>query len=346
MKLTPEARPILREVALVFALSLVGCLAIIGIGKLVPFVGRNLHAFVAVLFILLPAWAVGRRGEALEDYGLNARGLGRALAIAGLASLVTFPPYAIGHHAWQSWLFGQTLRFDLSNYAAFPDECQGPPRRDAPLSVWCERGEVRFQWRGAATVEARGEGIAVAGAAGARVTAATPPGAPTLLRFEGTDGWAALRVPPGREAAITARRDAGPLPPAEIEVGSGRRAEEQPLRLGRGWWWLLELLLAQIIAVGLPEEIFYRGYVQGRLTAAFGRRRRILGADVSVAAIFWTSVLFALGHFLLDLNPARLAVFFPSLLFGWIRAHTETLGGAIVYHALCNVLVRLLLVHY
>jgi hypothetical protein len=337
VKPAPEARPVLREVALVFALSVGGCLAFVGLGHLVPFVRHNLHAFVAVLFLLLPAWALGRRGETLEDHGLHLSGAGRALAVVGLVMIVTYPPYVLGHHHYQGLVLHRPLQFAWSNYSAFPEECQQLPRTDAALTVTCERDEIRLAWRGPLVVEARGEGLAPAGAS-TRVP-------PDLVRFEGSGGVGAVRVPPGGEARISARRDGKPLSADEIEVGN-RRASEQPVRLGRGWLWLLELFFAQIIAVALPEEVLYRGYMQDRLTAAFPRRRRILGAEVSLPAIFWTSVLFALTHFLIDPNPARLAVFFPSLLFGWIRAHTSTLAGCIAYHAMCNVLVRILVVHY
>jgi hypothetical protein len=347
MRIALRARPILHEVALVFVLSIVLCLVFIGLGKLVPFVRENLHAFVAVVFLLLPAWALGRRGEALEDYGLNGHGLGKALLVAGLLALVTFPPYVIGHHFWQSWILKRDLHFAWSHYAAFPDECQGPPRLGTAASIWCETEEIRVQWKGELTIEARGREIRAGALAGAvRVTTRSAPEGPALLTFEGKDGLAAIRVPPGGEAELTLQRGRQTLRPEEIGLGVDRHPSEQPVRLGRGWWWLLELLLAQVIAVALPEEVLYRGYVQGRLNAAFPRRRRILGAEVSVPSVLWTSALFALGHFLLDLNPLRLAVFFPSIAFGWLREHTRTLAGCIAFHALCNVLVRLLIVHY
>ncbi|MFI5301533.1 MAG: type II CAAX prenyl endopeptidase Rce1 family protein, partial [Polyangiales bacterium] len=37
-------------------------------------------------------------------------------------------------------------------------------------------------------------------------------------------------------------------------------------------------------------------------------------------------------------DPARLAVFFPSLLFGWMRARTGGIGAGIAFHAACNLL--------
>ena len=84
---------------------------------------------------------------------------------------------------------------------------------------------------------------------------------------------------------------------------------------------------AQFVVVGLPEEAFFRGYIQTRLSD----EGSFLRAWLVQAA------LFALIHFVVDLNPARLAVFFPGLLFGWIRKWRKGIGAAIVLHALSNV---------
>ncbi len=43
---------------------------------------------------------------------------------------------------------------------------------------------------------------------------------------------------------------------------------------------------------------------------------------------------------------ARLAVFFPSLLFGWLRSRTGGIGASTVFHALCNTWSELLGVGY
>lgn len=345
----------MREVGLVFVLSLAGCLGFIGLAQLIPFVRQNLHAFVALVFLMLPSWALGRRGQGLEDYGLSTLGLRRALGVAALVAVVTFPPYSLGHHFYQTELLHRPPSFAWSNYSAFPEECQGAPgtrgsvavSEDTPaavLTVWCDRDHVQLRWRGDLSIDVQGS-IDVPGAVLGQGQQATPTERGLSLR--GRDGVASVRVAPGGVAKLAPHRAGVALSPRAIEIGPrGHRAREVPVEAGRGLWWLLELLLAQLIAVALPEEVFYRGYIQGRLSQAFTGRRRILGAQVSVAAIFWTSVLFALGHFLLDLNPQRLAVFFPSLLFGWMRSFTPTLGGSIAYHALCNVLVRVLIVHY
>jgi hypothetical protein len=75
----------------------------------------------------------------------------------------------------------------------------------------------------------------------------------------------------------------------------------------------------------------------GRLEARWPPGRRLLGAPIGYAWLI-SSVLFALGHVLVDFNPQRLAVFFPGLVFGWMRAATGSLAAGAVYHALCNLL--------
>jgi membrane protease YdiL (CAAX protease family) len=50
------------------------------------------------------------------------------------------------------------------------------------------------------------------------------------------------------------------------------------------------------------------------------------------------ALLFGLIHVLVDLDPSRMAVFFPGLLFGWLRAWRGGIGAAIVLHAMSNLL--------
>lgn len=101
--------------------------------------------------------------------------------------------------------------------------------------------------------------------------------------------------------------------------------------------------LTQVIVVGLPEEALFRGYLQGRLEDAWPARVRILGAHVSLPAWLTQAALFGLLHFVVDYNPARLAVFFPALLFGWVRSLRGGVGAAIFVHAACNLLSDLLI---
>jgi membrane protease YdiL (CAAX protease family) len=97
-------------------------------------------------------------------------------------------------------------------------------------------------------------------------------------------------------------------------------------------------LLTQIVVVGLPEEMFFRGYMQGRLEDAWPERVRFLGADVSLRALLLQAAFFAVLHFVVEVHAARLAVFFPALLFGWLRSRRGGIGAAVFVHAFCNVL--------
>ncbi len=103
----------------------------------------------------------------------------------------------------------------------------------------------------------------------------------------------------------------------------------------------LNEIFGQLVIIALPEEAFYRGYLQSRLDEIFPGRLRVLGASVGPALVA-TSAIFALGHFATIHDPARLAVFFPSLLFGWLRYRTRGVGAGIAFHAMCNVFSELL----
>lgn len=99
----------------------------------------------------------------------------------------------------------------------------------------------------------------------------------------------------------------------------------------------LDAALGQLVVVALPEEAFFRGYLQTALDRAWDRRIDILGAKIGPALLV-SSALFAIGHLATIPHPARLAVFFPSLVFGWLRARTGGIGAGVVFHAMCNLL--------
>jgi membrane protease YdiL (CAAX protease family) len=95
--------------------------------------------------------------------------------------------------------------------------------------------------------------------------------------------------------------------------------------------------LGQLVAIALPEEAFYRGYLQSALDGRWAERRwRILGADLGPGWLI-AAAIFAVGHVLTIPHPSRLAVFFPALVFGWLRARTGGIGAAVMFHALCNL---------
>jgi membrane protease YdiL (CAAX protease family) len=97
-----------------------------------------------------------------------------------------------------------------------------------------------------------------------------------------------------------------------------------------------DLVLTQVLGIAMPEEMFYRGFAQTALDKGFQRHFRVLGANLG-PGLFLSSLIFALGHFATNTHAARLAVFFPSLVFGWLREKSGGIGAPVLFHALCNL---------
>ncbi len=104
-----------------------------------------------------------------------------------------------------------------------------------------------------------------------------------------------------------------------------------------------QLLFQQIFVIALPEEFFFRGYLQERLKKLFPTERRFLGASVG-AFLILTSLIFALSHSLITLQWWHPLIFFPSLVFGWLKEKTGTITAPILFHAACNVFSAHLLI--
>jgi membrane protease YdiL (CAAX protease family) len=98
--------------------------------------------------------------------------------------------------------------------------------------------------------------------------------------------------------------------------------------------------LNHLVAVALPEEVFYRGYVMGRLDDIFKGRKSILGVPVGWSLVI-QATLFGLGHVLVDLNPSRFLVFFPALAFGWLRTKRGGIGAPVLLHAGSNIFMEI-----
>ena len=108
------------------------------------------------------------------------------------------------------------------------------------------------------------------------------------------------------------------------------------LRFPTGYGWTN--VVDELFVTALPEEFFYRGWLQSRLKRVWPGGTQLLGVVVGPAMLL-TAVLFALGH-LAIFQVSRLAVFFPALLFGWLRERTGTIVGSTLLHAGCNILAR------
>ncbi len=219
--------------------------------------------------------------------------------------------------------------------------------------------------RRAALIEAAIASLAVS-AAVATVAAAAPhrhAGTGVGLTFLAAVWWLVWRHDDVRVAASglsVGGLVSGPPPRARALARDGLRALAWALVTATiafvpfyfGWrtWWhpraafhlavapyeTLNLVAGQLMLVALPEEAFYRGYLQSRFDEALPPQWLVLGARVGPGLLI-TSAVFALGHLLTVRDPARLAVFFPSLVFGWLRARTGGVGASIGFHVLCNL---------
>lgn len=110
-------------------------------------------------------------------------------------------------------------------------------------------------------------------------------------------------------------------------------------------WFLPKLVAYHLFFVAIPEEMFYRGYMQSRLDERFGTPWRLGGADLGWGWLL-TNLLFAFGHSIVDFQWWHFAIFFPSLVFGWMRARTGGVMAGAFFHAWCNVTVTTLDVFY
>ena len=105
---------------------------------------------------------------------------------------------------------------------------------------------------------------------------------------------------------------------------------------------ILQAVVKGLIAIAvaaIPEEFFFRGYIQEHVFAKYNFR---ILKIVSLKNLF-TSILFGLVHALAFLDITRAATFFPSLLFGLF---TEKSRGRIFYsisfHVVSNILAFIL----
>lgn len=104
---------------------------------------------------------------------------------------------------------------------------------------------------------------------------------------------------------------------------------------------ILKYSAFQLVMVALPEEFFFRGYMQSSLKLIFPAKWRILGVDLGWA---WplTAVIFAFAHSMVSLQWWHFSIIFPALLFGYLRERTGTITAALLFHGASNVVMYLI----
>lgn len=100
----------------------------------------------------------------------------------------------------------------------------------------------------------------------------------------------------------------------------------------------LKFCLFQVFYIALPEEFFFRGYLQTRLNQVLGRPYVLLGARIG-GGLFVATAVFMLLHLVYAVNLWTLGILVPALIFGWLREKTGSITASTVFHALSNILL-------
>ncbi len=354
-------RPILKEVGAIYLAAIALILVCVLIAGAVPFVSQNLYALVAAVFVGVPYFWLSRKNADFDRFGLTWDRAGRGALWGLVLAALTLGPFAVGYWWWETRVQERHFEFSADNLYQWPVDIDGRPAQWGESSgvwVWADGPTLHVGMRAdEEPVEVELEAgrpfePQVFGRVDVRPSAEAKeqrilvePGRP---RARAVIGRASGRSPP-RSLRIEARHpETGQ--PVTIHQGATAAEAGSSLELSRGLSWLLLWALTQLVFIALPEEFFYRGYLQTRLADALRAWRRRRGRDpegrrpLGVSAQnFLTSVLFAVGHVVIPIGgvfvATRAAVFFPSLVFGWLRERTGTIAAPVVYHAAANLMV-------
>jgi hypothetical protein len=353
-RLVPE---ILGMLAVVYVLVLGASL----LAGSVAFVANSLYVIVAAVFLYIPWWWMDREGLDFDAFGLTTEGMGRDIAIGLVAALLTAAPFAAGYWYWQTEVNERAYQFQWSNYLKWAPEYEGEPQSwgDEPgIWIWTRDRQVHVGLRAddsteteiQVDVDAASLPI-VEGEASARM--ASTERTRWEVRLPADSGKSRLVFKPQGPGTEDFTESLSVKVPSDsnvpIYVGpSASRQSGGSFSMQRGLGWLGLWLITHVFFVALPEEFFYRGYLQTRIRQAFGSgEATIFGFTLSNLV---ASIAFAAGHLLIPIGGqiqlGRASVFFPSLIFGWLRDWTGGIAASVTYHAACNMMMLLAAVHF
>ena len=101
------------------------------------------------------------------------------------------------------------------------------------------------------------------------------------------------------------------------------------------WIELFRFGLYQTLVVALPEEFFFRGYLHPILNRAWPQRWNFWGTKLGWGWVF-TALLFAFAHSVIYIRWWHFSIFFPALLFGYLRERSGSITAPILFHAFSN----------
>lgn len=327
-------------------------------------------ALIAAVSIYLPVFLLRRKGESVTAFRVAWPHSMRPPVTLVVAAVV-FPAFSVGFFAYQNLLHGSQACIEPERLAGWP-EALSPLTDNAD---WPDAVTVASTLQGGIVIRngtshpvvlnmivkppnVSGNFFSVEQRRRPQLVIARPDG--TMTATLGSREMLVLSFPagPAKFEIVEAITDTGATRRSNQQRSYGKlEIDDQkmnvqllegehnrvqlPYRAKKGYLWLLTSLLVQVLLIALPEEIFYRGYLQTRLAKLGLPRVEVLGGDVGPAVLI-TSVVFAASHLIATPSPSRLSVFFPSVLFGWLRDRTGSVAGPVVLHALSNILLALL----
>jgi membrane protease YdiL (CAAX protease family) len=90
--------------------------------------------------------------------------------------------------------------------------------------------------------------------------------------------------------------------------------------------------LVVVCITPVAEEIIFRGAIQ----TMFEKRFNQWEWAILSAPNLLTSIVFGAIHFLISFRPSALLVFFPGLVFGYLREKQKSLAAPMLVHAFYN----------
>ena len=101
----------------------------------------------------------------------------------------------------------------------------------------------------------------------------------------------------------------------------------------------IKFIAIHLLGIALPEEVYFRGYLQSCLNKFFRPRWNILGVELGWSWVL-TAAIFAFTHSVISIQWWHFAIFFPALVFGYLREKTGGIIAPTLFHASSNILMN------
>jgi hypothetical protein len=340
-----------REVAIALSVLFSATFVLLGLELIVPEVAGVTQPILACMLLFIPVLVLRHKPLKVEDLGTTMGPVSLMLKNSLFALLIVFPVFIGGFHIFQTQFLGAEPLWDPAELSRWNQELEHAPSAPCQTSekgpiAWIDRHGLWVMGPTQSTLSLKGEklpntarrvscsvqGNARAGTPVARQNGTLNAGLHLrglLIRLDAIDSF-----------HFTLRLNDETLAGDSIRLGRyGEPAES--IEAAKTPWWMLVYFIIHLGLIALPEEWFFRGYLQGRLDQIWGKPRRFLGVEFGWGLIA-SAAAFAALHPILIPGFHRLLVFFPALFFGWLRARTGNIGAAVVVHALSNLLLAVI----